>query len=69
MTKKDYIKLAAVMADTNPDNHPGTFESAHTSAASKKYWSHIVSKLADTLKQDNPAFNREKFIDACYGEK
>lgn len=51
MTKKDYIKLAAVLKDTRDIEHDT--------------WSAIVTRIANTCADDNPRFNRERFYAAA----
>ena len=53
MTRKDYIKLASLI-----EQYP-----------SNKDKDSFVSRLADYLEQDNPNFNRGKFVHACYWTK
>lgn len=55
MTRKDYIKIAAVfrvaavLKGADPDN----------------VWSGLVEDMVTMLYQDNPRFNRAKFYKAC----
>jgi len=58
MTKKDYKLIASVMQEVLED--PCLYESV---------WAVTVEKLAAALQKDNPRFNKEKFVAACYGEK
>ena len=51
MTKKDYIAIAAVIAESPMLS--GQRES-------------IVDSLADIMQADNPAFNRATFERACF---
>lgn len=61
MTKKDYIKIAAVftdyqaMAENMPANG-GWRETASTE---------LANRLANMLAQDNPRFDRARFLTAC----
>lgn len=56
LTRKDYRRLAQLLYNNlfmGTYPHPGV----------------LVLEFADWLKQDNPRFDREKFIDAClHGE-
>tara|TARA_Y100000310_G_scaffold336887_1_gene422580 strand:+ start:966 stop:1163 length:198 start_codon:yes stop_codon:yes gene_type:complete len=63
MTRKDYIKIAEIIKD----------EYQHEVArcgADVPTWS-VVESIADQLAAymaaDNPRFDREKFVTACYG--
>jgi hypothetical protein len=50
MTRKDYIKIAAAIEDVDTTHH--------------EKWV-FSNALADILKEDNPAFDRERFLAAC----
>jgi len=52
MTKKDYIRIAKALEDCPP-------------VALKEI---IVRKLCLVFREDNPRFNKDKFINACYGK-
>ena len=54
MTRKDYIAIAKVISNA-PSDTPD--EDAIRAA--------IAHGLADHMEQDNPNFNRSKFIEAC----
>jgi hypothetical protein len=61
MTKKDYELIASVFAETYFD--PMDF-SAYSIVVPP-----LVEEFAKRLAKDNPRFNKEKFVAACYGEK
>ena len=59
MTKKDYIKIASIIND-------------NTLSASGKMLPSInkvklVSELCTMFKRDNNLFDKDRFINACYG--
>jgi len=54
MTRKDYVAIAKVISSV-PSDTPD--EDAIRAA--------IAHELADYMEQDNPNFNRSKFIEAC----
>lgn len=54
MTKKHYIKIAAIIA-AMPD-HAESLRSAKSSTA---------RAFADALKLENPRFDRDRFLAAC----
>jgi hypothetical protein len=57
MTKKDYIVIASVMKAeliAHPESKPAIM--------------HIVDNLSLVLKNDNPAFNYSRFLNACTDE-
>jgi hypothetical protein len=64
MTRKHYIEAAKVIAEqiefTRQFNN-GKIEQ-HRIAATVQ----IANGLADMFKRDNPRFDRERFLDACY---
>ena len=53
MTKKDYIKHAKIISKYTEEGV--TFD----------MYSYIED-LSDTFKQDNPRFDKERFLEACY---
>lgn len=63
MTRKDYVALAEALntayeqASTRPD------------WGWERTWEASVYAVADTLEQDNPRFDRERFVKACQGER
>lgn len=61
MTRRDYVKLAACMAATKPavDVHGNVDRGRRTQ------WEHDCACLSDTLKADNPRFDRTRFLQAC----
>lgn len=69
MTKKDYELIAMVLHDglrftQSSRGLPGTMDRAY---ANGKYdtWHMIAVRLSDELEQNNPKFNRSKFLKAC----
>ena len=56
MSRKDYVQLARIIKDSTIINN-NLFESI-----SKKC---LINSLCDMLKEDNPNFNRFRFLDAC----
>lgn len=54
MTKKDYIKIAEVLKRHTGSEGVGEYDNAVRA---------ITSDLMIMLKNDNPLFNEEKFID------
>lgn len=53
MTRKDYIKFAKVISDI-ADNETMAIDGAT-----------LIIKLSEIFEEDNPNFNKYKFIDAC----
>lgn len=58
MTKKDYELIAKVLSQKVNKRRGIGGETAE-----------IIYLFCTSLEKDNPKFNREKFIIACYGEK
>jgi hypothetical protein len=61
MTKKDYILIAEVLNNTKPVN---TDPSQLEFCARERQWSVIVDTMADMLADNNPRFDRARFIKA-----
>lgn len=58
MSRKDYQAIAAAIKSQTP--------LADESTASPMFWlERIAMRLADTLAQDNPRFDRARFLAAC----
>ncbi len=58
MTRKDYIAIAQALADGYRYAEKDSDEEIHYG-----FFGTIVSHIAKTLKEDNPAFNKDTFID------
>lgn len=54
MTKKNYIIIAEIFND-NLDKDEERF-----------FFNDFIHRLGDYFQLDNPTFNKQKFIDACY---
>lgn len=59
MTKKDYIKLAETLKKSSYVLEPGTSIQAFS------MFREVCNNLCETLTQDNPAFDRDRFLTAC----
>lgn len=70
MTRRDYVKLAAALAETRPDpiitpcsctgNVPGHVN-IMTNSISRDLWDATRSAIADVLAADNDRFDRGRF--------
>jgi hypothetical protein len=58
MTKKDYIKIADILADNRPLN---TLDNDYNNLF--KQWKTTTEQFIDMLSRDNPRFNRVKFYE------
>jgi hypothetical protein len=56
MTKKDYVRIAKVIHDVTDDT-----SNPHALGACAR----LTQALADALFDDNPSFDRARFLDAC----
>lgn len=61
MTKKDYVRIAAALADTLLINCPSAEYLAGATAARNS----AVARIADALAADNARFDRARFLAAC----
>jgi hypothetical protein len=63
MSKKDYVKLAAALANARPHstkrNRRWTVDPMENAV-----WRDCCTLIADTLANDNPKFDRARFIAA-----
>ena len=60
MTRKHFIKIAAVLAQYNIVDPAMGFDEGYSSAANG-----ITEALADFFESENPRFDRAKFLTAC----
>lgn len=58
MTRKDCIKIAAVLADMKPLD-------AEPESAVHNEWLDYINGFSNMLQEDNPRFNRSVFEKAC----
>jgi len=63
MSRKHYKEFAAVIKD-NLDNYPEDIDADIRSAISA-----IAYDMCRVFKMDNPAFSRDRFIEAATGQK
>lgn len=56
MSRKHYVKIASVLA--------GDYATCETDGERRKVVG-IALSLSDVFKQDNPAFDRARFLEAC----
>jgi hypothetical protein len=62
MTRKDYVLLAKVLRESKTGEFIDAFP-----VSGEEMRLDIIGRIATMLQQDNPRFNREKFITACEG--
>jgi hypothetical protein len=69
MTKKHFSKIALIIANSVSDkidkSQKTGWESDQASRAYKAAASQIALDLADFLADENPAFDRARFLNAC----
>lgn len=67
MTKKDYELIARVLASSKPKSWVQLADEGKDWTYTYELegqWSEIRNALADALAQDNPRFDRERFLTA-----
>lgn len=57
MTKKDYELIARALKSTH--------QTVNVPTRVAQQWANDVCAIADALAQDNPRFDRERFLAAC----
>ena len=70
MTRKDYILIADTIAqfirDIAKDDGPDLSERGRAILSGERVAIQTIAhRLAEQLRQDNPRFDRQRFIDAC----
>lgn len=55
-SRKDYLAISSIIRDNTTPSKPILLIEVGS----------LVSELADYFKKDNPNFDRDKFIKACY---
>lgn len=69
MSKKDYILLAQALKDSKPVNIPKFLadlpETVKWGQGTIDQWKMDVEMITLTLAQQNPRFNRDRFLHAC----
>ncbi|HDD45114.1 MAG TPA: hypothetical protein ENG63_09700 [Candidatus Desulfofervidus auxilii] len=66
LSRKYYKMIAKVMNDLRPIQTD--LENKECFIIRKRQWEKTVLKLCEIFKQDNPRFDSQKFINACYGK-
>jgi hypothetical protein len=68
MTRKD-VALAHAFRSTRPDTTYALGERGHDErVAALAQWRDDMLAVCNVLADDNPRFNRDKFIEACTGQ-
>ena len=60
MTRKDYEKIAAIIKNHAPNGDNSMFDAGFDMAVTN-----IANDLAAMMAQDNPRFDRARFLKAC----
>lgn len=63
MTKKDYIALASAINLSRVQVN--VLATAKQAAANENVLGHVAYNVAEILADDNPNFDRERFLAAC----
>lgn len=61
MSRKDYIKIAAVLKEVGQDSHE------YADWTPEKWYHQLVERFADMLAEDNSRFDYYKFKNATEG--
>lgn len=64
MSKKDYILLAQALKDSKPENLLSV-QTTNDMKIGITMFLRTCENIANKLAQDNPRFNRAKFLTAC----
>lgn len=64
MTKKDYELIASVFRDSSRFNAPKVDKLTYNNGAVDK-WDTLARNLGTKLAQNDPKFDRSKFLRAC----
>lgn len=67
MSKRDYIAIAAAFAELTEDMSHSS-QDAMFLAGKAQGIDLAAESMANVLAAGNPRFNRETFLDACYGK-
>jgi hypothetical protein len=67
MTRKDYELIAGAMRAANVYFSSAMMPSADESEMKRAAINYAANQLADRLAEDNPRFDRARFIEACKG--
>ena len=62
MTRKDYVAIATALNRTYPA-HRRELDGKPDEAVAQ--WQFSVDAIADVLAEDNPRFDRDRFLKAC----
>jgi hypothetical protein len=65
MTKKHFIKIAAIIKDTIDKSKRQGWESSDASRALVVASETIALDMADYFAKENPSFDRSRFLVAC----
>jgi hypothetical protein len=60
MSKKDYEKFAQIFLDTKPPRPPHAPDFGRYTV-----WFSVLIRMTDVFKDDNPRFDRNRFLEAC----
>lgn len=67
MTRKDYETIAAAVHSAKSTMGVRYMLTKDKGQAASETTARIASELADALAKGNPRFDRDKFINACFG--
>jgi hypothetical protein len=56
-TKQDYKAIAEIIKEATQESHNGVVNWVHRG--------NLIDELADYFAEDNPRFDRKRFVEAC----
>jgi hypothetical protein len=65
MTRKDYVTIAQAINATRYTLDPSILGEPVYANGINTAMSEVAGRLADSMAQDNPRFDRERFLNAC----
>jgi hypothetical protein len=71
MTRKDYVKFASVLKQNKPTSrdeieiHPSDVAATDEETLINAVWRQLAGDIADIFQQDNPKFDRARFLAAA----
>lgn len=65
MTRKDYVLIAAKLREARITLHGTGTDTESRKAAYNSGCDNAAHRVADALEQDNPRFDRARFLVAC----
>jgi hypothetical protein len=65
MSKKDYELIARALKDSKPQSKLNANYQDNVYFERMVVWESVINKVAAEMENENPRFNRAKFLQAC----